>query len=149
MNPNARASELIDATNSIITVIDQENEMLKSSRVAEIEPLIATKKTLVDMYEFQLRDAAKHKGFLKELDNDVKMKLDESNQRFEVAVRQNVNALRAAMTVNHQIVETIAASIGNQQVSAAGYGSNGTSTITKTDKSKLAGKIAVTLNEEF
>ena len=149
MNPYARASELIDATNSIITIIEQENEMLTSARIAEIEPLVATKRTLVDMYEFQLRDAAQHKEFLEEIDADIKTKLDQSNERFETAVRENVNALRAAMTVNHQIVETIATSIGNQQVSATGYGSNGTSTITQNEKSKMAGKIAVTLNKEI
>ena len=100
------------------------------------------------MYEFQLRDAAQHKEF-EEIDADIKTKLDKSNERFEAAVRENVNALRAAMTVNHQIVETIATSIGNQQVSATGYGSNGTSTITQNEKSKMAGKIAVTLNKEI
>ena len=77
MNPNARASELIDATNSIITIIEQENEMLTSARIAEIEPLVATKRTLVDMYEFQLRDAAQHKEFLEEIDADIKTKLDQ------------------------------------------------------------------------
>ncbi|HAA93298.1 MAG: hypothetical protein CMM48_18690 [Rhodospirillaceae bacterium] len=149
MNPNARASELIDATESIITIIEQENTLLKESRVDEIEPLVETKKSLVDMYEYQVRDAAQHKGFLDEIDADMRTKLEKSNERFEDAVRKNVNALRAAMTVNHQIVETIARSIENQQVAPAGYSSNGQGGRAQADKSKMASKIAFTLNEEF
>ena len=45
MNPNAIASELIDATESIITIIEQENSLLKEARVDEIEPLIEAKKS--------------------------------------------------------------------------------------------------------
>ena len=112
MNPNALASELLDATDSIITIIEQENSLLKEARVDAIEPLIEAKKSLVEVYEHRLHDAAQNKAFLNDVDRDLRKKLHESNLRFQDAVRSNVHALRAAMTVNHQVVETIAHSCG-------------------------------------
>ena len=60
-----------------------------------------------------------------------------------------MHALRAAMTVNHQVVETIAHSIENQQIAPAGYSATGQGKRAQADKQKMAGKIAFTLNEEF
>ena len=149
MNPNALASELIDATDSIITIIEQENSLLKEARVDAIEPLIEAKKSLVEVYEHRLHDAAENKAFLDEVDRDLREKLHESNSRFQDAVRSNVHALRAAMTINHQVVETIAHSIENQQIAPAGYSATGQGKRAQADKQKMAGKIAFTLNEEF
>ena len=149
MNPNARASELINATESIITIIEQENALLQEAKVDEIEPLIETKKSLVEAYEHSLHDAAENKTFLDDVDKELRDKLRQSSSRFQEAVRNNVHFLRAAMTVNHQVVETIAHSIENQQIAPAGYSATGQGTRAQADKQKMASKIAFTLNEEF
>ena len=111
MNPNALASELIDATDSIITIIEQENSLLKEARVDAIEPLIEAKKSLVEVYEHRLHDAAENKAFLDEVDRDLREKLHESNSRFQDAVRSNVHALREFPAVEppHEAVAELVA----------------------------------------
>jgi hypothetical protein len=57
--------------------------------------------------------------------------------------------LRAAMSLNHQIVETIARAVQDQMVTPSGYGPNGIAAAAPADKSKLAAKVPITLNKEF
>ena len=96
-----------------------------------------------------MHDAAQNKAFLNDVERDLRKKLHESNLRFQDAVLSNVHELRAAMTVNHQVVDTIAHSIENQKIAPAGYSSTGQGKRAQADKQKMAGKIAFTLNEEF
>ena len=58
--PDQSAQQLIDAANTFIDVIEQENEALRAVRVADLAALQDAKLTASEIYESRLQDAIRH-----------------------------------------------------------------------------------------
>ena len=125
MDPTARANELIELTTALTEVIDQENEMLKTHQVGLIADLQSQKTSLADLYEMRLREASQDPAALDTLEPTLRDRLREVSEAFGSSARRNAYALRAAMELNNQIVQTIAQSVEDQRVSSAGYTNSG------------------------
>src|SRR3546814_7554887 len=57
MNATARAMELIEITNALSDVLDQENALLDAQRIQDIPALQKEKTTLTGLYEARLSEA--------------------------------------------------------------------------------------------
>ncbi|MGE4221191.1 MAG: hypothetical protein AB7G39_17240 [Alphaproteobacteria bacterium] len=146
MNPNARAQDLIEVTESFSEVLEQENTLLKTHRIGDIAPLQANKTSLARLYEARMLEAHAVRDSFKEVEPALRSRLLEAGERFEDAMRDNVTALRAAMELNQRLLKTIARAVREQQPVAHGY--------TATGRDPRAapvplGHVPMTLNKEF
>ncbi len=123
--PDKSAQHLIDATNSLIDVIEQENDALGAARVSDLTALQDAKLTASEIYESRLQDAISQGASPERLSPAMRAALAKCQARFEDATNRNVNNLKAAMELNRQLVGTIAQSIERQRISAAGYTKTG------------------------
>ena len=147
MDPTARANELIELTTALTEVIDQENEMLKTHQVGQISELQSQKTSLADLYEMRLREASQDPAALNTLDPMLRNRLREVSEAFGSSARRNAYALRAAMELNKQIVQTIAKSFEDQRVSSSGYTNSGSAPASG-DGSTVANN-PMTLDKQF
>jgi len=115
MNPNARAQDLIEVTDSFSDVLEEENALLKSHRVGDIAPLQANKVSLARLYESRVCEAHAVRDSFKEVEPALRERLLEAGDRFEEAMRDNITALRAAMELNGRLLNTIARAVREQQ----------------------------------
>lgn len=123
--PDQSAQHLIDAANSFIDVIEQENDALGAARVTDLTALQDAKLTASEIYESRLQDAIGQGAAPERLSPAMRAALAKCQARFEDATNRNVNSLKAAMELNRQLVGTIAQSIERQRVNAAGYTKTG------------------------
>jgi len=123
--PDESAQHLIDAANSFIDVIEQENDALRAARVSDLTALQDAKLTASEIYESRLQDAVRQGAAPERLSPAMRAALGKCQTRFEDATNRNVNNLKAAMELNRQLVGTIAQSIERQRISAAGYTKTG------------------------
>ena len=75
MDPTARAHELIEVTESLTTLIDQENELLGELRVKEIGALQQEKNSLSGLYELRIREATQDDGVFDNIAPEIRARL--------------------------------------------------------------------------
>lgn len=121
MNPNDRALELIIVSRSLIQVMTEETETLKSGKVAEIEPMQTQKAALTDMYESHLHGATDFGA----VEGDIRDQLAEVTTIFQSVAAENAIAVRAALNMNAGLVQVIADAVVRGTPVAAGYTNSG------------------------
>jgi len=147
MNPTTRAHELIDVTESLTAVIDQENELLQELRVKEIGALQQEKTSLSGLYELRMREAIQDVGTLETVTAELRDRLRNASAAFDRSAQRNTRALKAALEMNTRMVNKIAQLASRQETRPNGYGASGTAPYpTRRSKMPVA---AMTLNREL
>lgn len=125
MNPNARAHELINLSQSLIGVMTTEIETLKSGKVRDIEPLQAQKEALTDAYENHLRGVSDDPGMFNAIEPEVRAELAAVTTQFEATASENKFAVQAALEMNARLVQVIADAVVESTPAATGYTKTG------------------------
>jgi len=147
MNPTTRAHELIDVTESLTAVIDQENTLLQELRVKEIGALQQEKTSLSGLYELRIREAIQDVGAFETVTPEIRDRLRNASAAFDRSAQRNTRALKAALEMNTRMVNKIAQLASRQETRPNGYGASGTSPYpTRRSKMPVA---AMTLNREL
>jgi len=142
MDPTARTHELIDVTESLTAILDQENTLLTELRVKEIGALQQEKTSLSGLYELRMREAVQDAGAFNAVAPEIREQL-----RLARSAQQNARALRAALEMNTRMVHKIAQLATKQETRPNGYGANGTTPYTAR-RGKMS-VIPMTLNEQL
>jgi flagellar biosynthesis/type III secretory pathway chaperone len=125
MNPNVRAHELINVSESLIHVMTQEIELLKSGKVSEIAPLQEQKESLSGIYAAHIKQAAAEPGTFADVEPDTRVELEQIAVKFQKTAMENANAVRAALDMNAKLVQVIADAVIRSGPAASGYTKTG------------------------
>src|SRR3546814_20674890 len=101
MNATARAMELIEITNALSDVLDQENALLDAQRIQDIPALQKEKTTLTGLYEARLSEATAVAGLLPTIEPGLSDQLRPASERFEAAATRNPLQTRARTADTH------------------------------------------------
>ena len=126
MDPTARAHELIEVTESLTALIEQENELLQELRIKEIGALQQEKTSLSGLYELRMREAIQDTGVFNAIAPEIRVRLRQASEAFNRSAKRNANALRAALEMNTRMVHKIANLASRQETRPNGYGAAGT-----------------------
>ena len=126
MDPTARAHELIEVTESLTALIEQENELLQELRIKEIGALQQEKTSLSGLYELRMREAIQDTGVFNAVAPEIRTHLRHASEAFNRSAKRNANALRAALEMNTRMVHKIANLASRQETRPNGYGAAGT-----------------------
>ncbi len=126
MDPTARAHELIEVTESLTALIEQENELLQELRIKEIGALQQEKTSLSGLYELRMREAIQDTGVFNAVAPEIRIRLRHASEAFNQSAKRNANALRAALEMNTRMVHKIANLASRQETRPNGYGAAGT-----------------------
>ena len=125
MNPNVRAHELINVSESLIHVMTQEIELLKSGKVSEIAPLQEQKESLSGIYAAHIKQAVAEPGTFADVEPDTRVVLEQIAVKFQKIAMENANAVRAALDMNAKLVQVIADAVIRSGPAASGYTKTG------------------------
>ena len=125
MTPNGMTQLAVDATKSLIEILDAESEALGKSQVARVEQLLESKETAAEVFESRIKDISERPDILAQTAPAIRRDLRAAKERLDAAALQNAHALRAAMELNNRLVQRIAQSVERQRVAAAGYTGTG------------------------
>lgn len=148
MTPNEITREVVGASKSLIAILDQESEALVQVKLTRVTELHEAKEDAAAHYENVMKKAGAHSAIMAATGPADRQALIAVKDELEHASIRNVNALRAAMEMNRRLVQTIAASIERQRVSASGYTKTGAA-YARSQVSTGADMMPVSLNETF
>ena len=148
MTPSEMTRQLVAASRSLAAVLDEESTALAEARFNCIAELCEAKETAAERYETALRSTAEKPHLLAATSAEDQRALATAKTDLDEAAARNVNALHAAMEMNRRLVQTIAASIERQRVSASGYTKTGAA-FDRTHSPNLGDALPVSLNRTF
>lgn len=148
MTPNDLAQELIAAIRSLAAVLDEESAALTEVRLSRVTELRGAKEAAAEHYETVLRAAGEKPHLMAATSPADRHALTTAKADLDHAAARNVNALRAAMEMNRRLVQTIAASIERQRISASGYTKTGAA-FDRTHSPITGDALPVSLNRTF
>lgn len=119
------ADNLIQMTDRLSQLMEQEVELLRGRRARDIQALQSDKESLAGVYQRIITDVQRNPAALKNLDDTRREKLKLAAARLQGAATGNAIALRSAIEANHQLIETIAAAIRDQGNENAPYTASG------------------------
>lgn len=119
------ADNLIDMTDRLSGLMEQEVELLRDRRARDIQALQSDKESLAGVYQRIITDVQRNPAALEGLDDTRRERLKHAAARLQGAATGNAIALRSAIEANHQLIETIAAAIRDQGSENAPYTANG------------------------
>lgn len=125
MTPNEMTEQLVAASRSLVTVLDEESAALTEARFGRVAELREAKEGAAERYEDTLRTAGGQPHALAAIGAADRRALAAAKADLDRAAARNINALRAALEMNRRLVQTVAASIERQRISAAGYTKTG------------------------
>jgi hypothetical protein len=117
--------QLVTASRSLADVLDAESTALSEVRFGQVAELLETKERATERYETALRTAGEEQQALAATSAADRRALAAAQTDLDRAAARNINALRAAMEMNRRLVQTVAASIERQRISASGYTKTG------------------------
>jgi hypothetical protein len=148
MTPNEMIQHLIAASRSLAAVLDEESAALAGVRFYRVAELHEAKERAAERYEAALRTAGAQSQALAAASPADRRSLTVAKSDLDQAAARNINALRAAMEMNRRLVQTVAASIERQRISASGYTKSG-SAYDRTHAPNSGDALPVSLNRTF
>jgi hypothetical protein len=148
MTPNEVAKQLVAASKSLIAVLDDESDALLHVRLSRVTELHDAKEEAATRYEATMKAAGARTDLIAGTSTADRRALIAAKDELDHAAIRNINALIAAMEMNRRLVQTIAASIERQRISAAGYTKTGAA-YGRVPASKAGDALPVSLNETF
>lgn len=119
------ADNLIQMTDRLSQLMEQEVELLRGRRARDIEALQTDKESLAGVYQRIITDVQRNPSALQGLDGPRRERLKHAAARLQGAATGNAIALRSAIEANHQLIEAIAGAIRDQGNEHAPYMANG------------------------
>lgn len=108
LSPETRVQSLIEITQSLTTIFEQENTLLASQRPREIAPLQAEKARLAAAYAQSIRDIATNRGLVDNADEMLLATLKEITQSFEERAREQETLIDSAKRASEGVVKAVA-----------------------------------------
>jgi len=116
---------LVTATSRLITLMNQEVELLRLMRVGEISGLQKEKQELTALYEDSLAVLAAEPAALEAVEPALRDELAELAKRFDAAVIENTRALSAVKDSHDRLLQTIVDLVSENRSKQKAYTAEG------------------------
>ncbi|RME62272.1 MAG: hypothetical protein D6782_12600 [Alphaproteobacteria bacterium] len=102
-----RLTKLLDITQSLTRLIEEESGLLKARRGAALKALGEEKSRLGSLYEQELRLIRQHKALLRETDKNLRLAISNATRRFHEALDRNRRILARKRLVGEGLIKAI------------------------------------------
>jgi len=119
-----RVTQLLNVTQSLARLLDQENHMLSQDRPASIKSLAEEKARLAALYNRELRLLRSHRSQLPAIDAALRGALAEATRDFQHKLDMNQRRLTRLRTVGEGMIQAIGDEVARKQNPVRNYGAN-------------------------
>jgi len=145
--PMPKIRDLISIAGKLIVLLREETSALRSFALTRVEELAAEKADLTECYSSMAQRFRKDPETLRAVTTAVQSELREVIETFEIAARENEQALTAARGANERVLRAIVDAAETQRPKAQGYGPDGLSVAT--GGRRAAAGMSVALNRQL
>jgi hypothetical protein len=125
MTRTERVSDLLAITSRLIACMEDEIALLKRMRAQDIGPVQLNKAALADAYEAHLAALRDSDGADESIDSALVQELATTTERLQIAINDNLRAVRAAREVNDKVLKAVVAAVDQNRAAPAAYGRKG------------------------
>ena len=142
MELHDRVTGILDATNRLADLVEDENLALIEHRRDDVEALLEEKATLARLYENRIKAFNESNHQWAEVSAPLRQKLTTASERLDEATRENTMRLEVAMAANKRVVAAVANALKTATPGPGTYGKSGRASL------NVAGQapVAVSLN---
>ncbi len=145
--PMPKIRDLISIAGKLIVLLREETTALRSFTLGRVEELAAEKASLSESYSTMAARFRKDPETLKAITTAVQAELREVIDSFEIAARENEQALSVAREANERVLRAIVEAAEMQRPKPQGYGPKGLSVAT--GGRRAAAGMSVALNRQL
>lgn len=145
--PMPKIRDLISIAGKLIVLLREETSALRSFALTRVGELAAEKADLTESYSSMAQRFRKDPETLRAVTTAVQSELREVIENFEIAARDNEQALTAARGANERVLRAIVEAAEAQRPKAQGYGPSGLSVAT--GGRRAAAGMSVALNRQL
>tara|TARA_Y100000813_G_scaffold196643_1_gene180465 strand:+ start:77 stop:520 length:444 start_codon:yes stop_codon:yes gene_type:complete len=125
MEPMERLEKMIDLTDSLSELVEEENLALLERRYDDVEARLEDKATLARLYENCMSDLDEAQLDWKTIKEDLRERLAKSGTRLADAVAENTLRLETGMAANKEVINHFAKAVEKSTPHAGTYARNG------------------------
>tara|TARA_B100000965_G_scaffold376306_1_gene369459 strand:- start:3578 stop:4021 length:444 start_codon:yes stop_codon:yes gene_type:complete len=125
MEPLERLEKMVDLTDQLSDLVEEENLALAERRYGDVEAKLEEKATLARLYESSMRDLEEAKLDWTTVEGDLHDRVTESGTRLANAMGENAMRLEIGMEANKQVIDLFAEAIQKSVPHAGTYSKNG------------------------
>jgi len=141
MDKTTRMTELLAITSQLISCMERELELMRSLKPTELKQLQMDKVALADAYRaftFALQEPGED---LNSVNSALRDELTEATERFQMAVQDNLRALKAMRDVNERVMRAVVQALDDKRAAVTGYNNRGS--VTKSRRQASSCPVAV------
>ena len=138
-DPNLqRANELLELIDNLISVLNEETELLETPRSRELEPVVKRKQALFAEYDATLGQSGDLKALMQELTVEKRNTIMQRARQFETALIENEAKLDAVVRASQTIMNVITEVAAKAAQPVQGYGRYGSINTPNTPSAPVA-----------
>jgi hypothetical protein len=142
-----KAHEMMEVALAFIQLMATEIELLKLRKISELAALQSEKTALSDLYRAHINEVAAVPDLFDGIDPAVRTELKRLATQLEATARENERRVRAALELNTQLMDRIAAIAQKNRPMASGYTNTGARQTASPHRGYA--QAPVTLNQQF
>ena len=147
MESREKIDDLLVITNRLITILERENEALRSHQFSDVSSLLEDKATISRIYETKLQGLEKNPDPFKNIEEKNKRELLELGEKANGLVEENGRLLSIAIDANKHVVELIAEAVRETSQKTETYGVSGSNKVSGSKAEAQA--ISISLDQTF
>lgn len=125
MTTEDRLSGMLDLTDRLADLIEEENLALEDRRYDDVDDMLEEKSTLARLYESRFKALEKSDVDWGSLTEVVREELNEAANRLANAMAENTMRLKAGMEANSRVVDAVASALKDATPHAGTYSKYG------------------------
>lgn len=118
-------ANLLNTTNELISLLDDETSLLRKAKTNEIEPINLRKDALTTTLSHYMERFRNNTEVIRELAPDELSNLQNQRNQFQKSIEANHNALIAMQAVSERILQTVSEKVTKKQSGPEVYTANG------------------------
>ena len=120
-----RIDDLIFIAGNLATLLEGENQALRSRRMAEVGDTLSEKNALIRAFESRVEGLAEQADDLAQVDPELRERLAGIGHKVNRLIDENAQHLKIAIEANRRVMESVAEAVKSSRPGAGTYSANG------------------------
>ncbi len=143
MSAEAKIDALIHVAGRLIEVMNQEIEVLRGMRVADLAPIQQEKNSLADDYEASVRDLQADPDAILAVSDSLRREFAEIASRLNGTLMENERALHAAQVAHDRVLNAIVRAVEQTRPTLNTYTPDGTAALAGSSTHRYAAPLSL------
>lgn len=120
-----RIENLLEITDRLADLVEDENEALADRRTKDVEAMVEEKTTLARLYQNRMKVVKEQDVDWSEVDPDLHKQLVDAAKRLDIAMKENKMRLEVSIKANQKVLSLVAKAVEKSRPHSGTYSRKG------------------------